>query len=190
VEPAPQTTRGGKTACLRADPPIIRDSGPLWAGFAGVALVEAIEPFCVIDRCAAEIGVLTYKVRGGGDRSLGLRHSRIDPGILENQASFFQSLRSSIAEVGIKLPVLLYAINGKLWIRYGASRVHVAKQLGMKTIPVVLCQLNGLTLPHGFVPTRRLERPVDVLVNGFGSPSLVGDFTADHERIDAHRMEP
>jgi hypothetical protein len=180
----------GNPGVVRRDPPLIRDSGPLWAGFAGVALVEAIEPFCVIDRCAAEIGVLNYKVRGGGDRSLGLRHSRIDSGILENQACFFQTLRASIAEVGVKLPILVYGINGKLWLRYGASRVHTARGLGMATIPAVLCVLNGTCLPRGFVSTRRLETPVDVLVHGFGSPSVVGDFAVSHERIDAHRMEP
>lgn len=161
--------------------------GPLWQGHYGSLRIDALEPYCIIDRCAAEIGVVEWRVRGGGTRSAGLRPRAIDPGILSNRANFFQTLRSSVAEVGIKVPVLVWGLNGKLYLRYGASRVHTAEGLGMDRVPAILC-LWGDT-PPGFLPIRALRTPQEVL-EAFGPPSEVGHFIVDHEKIDAHRMEP
>lgn len=161
--------------------------GPLWRAYLGIIVLTRLQPQCVIDRCAAEVGVLEWRVRDGGTRTAGLRPRAIDPGILQNRASFFQNLRSSVAEVGIKVPLLVWGINGKLWLRYGASRVHTAQGLGFLTAPAVLCAYAGV--PDGFLVTRELHSPTDIL-DAFGPPREVGHFIVDHERIDAHRMEP
>lgn len=163
-------------------------SGPLYKAYYGHARLGAIQDRVVIDRCAAETGVLEWTVTGGGTRNAGLRPRRIDPGILSNRASFFQGLRASIAEVGVKVPVLLWGIKGRLWLRYGASRYHVADQLGFLTIPAILCNYDS-ELPSGFLAVRPLSGPQSVL-EAFGPPSEVGHFIVDHEKIDAHRLEP
>ena len=167
-----------------------RERGPpLWSGYLGSARLSALTEFCVIDRCAAEIGVLEYRVRGGGRRSLGLRPRAIDLGILSNRPEFFQSLRVSIAEVGVRVPVLLYGINGRLYCRYGASRIHASLGLGLGRIPAILCQLTEGPMPEGFLAFKPISTPTQVLA-AFGPPRVVGSFTVDHERIDAHHMEP
>ena len=187
MEQAPTGTGRGEGT---ESSPIIRNSGPLWASFSGFVRTDALNERVVIDLLAYSDEQLHFKVRGGGDRSQGLRWLRIDPGILQNQAAFFQTLRSSIAEIGIKLPILVWGINDRLYVRYGASRVHTAKGLGFETIPAVLCQFNGTRIPDGFHAIRRLETPLDVLKYGFANPAIVGNFQCDHERIDAHHMEP
>jgi hypothetical protein len=163
-------------------------SSALWTGHYGSLRLSALQDRVVIDRCAAEIGIIEWSVRGGGTRNAGLRPIAIDPGILQNRANFFQGLRASVAEVGIKLPLLVWGINGKLWLRYGASRVHVARQLGFLTAPAILCDY-GTEPPSGFVQTGFLYTPLQILT-AFGPPSVVGHFIVDHEKIDAHRMEP
>ena len=165
-----------------------RAKGPLWKAYYGTVCLGALQDRVVIDRCAAETGVVEWSVRGGGTRNAGLRPIAIDPGILQNRANFFQGLRASVAEVGIKLPVLVWGINGKLWLRYGASRVHVARQLGFLTAPAVLCLYDD-KVPAGYLPGSELSSPADVL-DAFGPPREVGHFIVDHEKIDAHRMEP
>lgn len=171
-----------------------RGPSPLYSAFSGAVLIDALSEWTVIDRAPnVESGILHYRVLGGGDRSYGLRPRAIHPGILRDNASFFTGLRASIAEVGVKVPILVYSINERLYVRYGASRVHVAKELGMKTIPAVLCHYHGpqgpAPLPKGFVYTGALHTPLEVLT-AFGPPSIVGDFEVSHEKIDAHRMEP
>lgn len=166
----------------------LEGEGPIWKGYYGTAIIGALQPSCVIDRCAAESGVLEWTVRGGGTRNCGLRPRAIDPGILANRASFFTGLRASVAEVGVKVPVLIWGINGKLWLRYGASRVHVCEGLGLTTIPAILCNYDE-KVPRGFLPGNELRSPLDVL-EAFGAPREVGHFIVDHEKIDAHRMEP
>lgn len=163
-------------------------SRPLWNGYLGSARIECIDERCVIDRCAAETGVLEFKVRGGGKRNLGFRPRAIDLGILSNRASFFQALRCSIADAGVKLPVLLYGINGRMYCRYGASRIHTCIGLGLPRIPAVLCQLTEGPVPKGFLPLKQISTPSEVLA-AFGPPRVVGSFQCDHERIDAHHME-
>lgn len=162
---------------------------PNWLGYLGSARIELIQPFAVIDRCAAEVGTVEWRTPGGGTRNLGLRPRAIDLGILSNRASFFQGIRASIAEVGVKLPVLLYGINGKMYVRYGCSRIHVSEGLGLPRIPAVLCQLTAGPPPEGFLVLKDLTTPEQVLA-AFGSPRRIGSFQCDHERIDAHHMEP
>lgn len=171
-----------------------RQISPLYACYLGSARIDALSDRCVIDRCAAEQGVISWTVSGGGERTAGLRPRRIDPGILENRSSFFQALRVSVAEGGVKVPILLWGINGRLYTRYGASRVHTCEGLKIPRIPAVLCLWNlsnGLSapMPAGFLPIKRLTSPAGVL-EAFGPPSIVGDFEVSHERVDAHRLEP
>jgi hypothetical protein len=162
--------------------------GPLYTGHYGSLRISALTQYCVIDRCAAEVGVIDWTVRGGGTRTAGLRPRAIDPGILSNRASFFQGLRASIAEVGVKVPVLVWGIKGKLYLRYGASRVYTCEGLGIERIPAILC-LYDREVPQGFLCLREVNTPAEVLA-AFGPPREVGHFIVDHEKIDAHRMEP
>jgi len=162
-------------------------TGRLWQGRYGSLRLSALEPWCVIDRCAAEVGVLEWSVRGGGTRNAGLRPRAIDPGILSNRANFFTGLRASIAEVGVKVPVLVWGINGKLWLRYGASRVHACEGLGFLHIPAILC-LYDEKVPDGFLETGTLSHPLEIL-SAFNAAE-VGHFIVDHEKIDAHHIEP
>jgi hypothetical protein len=162
--------------------------GALWTGHYGSIRLSALQDRVVIDRCAAEIGVVEWSVRGGGTRNAGLRPIAIDPGILQNRANFFQGLRASVAEVGIKVPILVWALNGKFWLRYGASRVHTARGLGIERVPAIVCQYDNEP-PQGFICLRCVNTPIEVLT-AFGPPREVGHFIVDHEKIDAHRMEP
>lgn len=162
--------------------------GPLWTGHYGSIRISTLQDRVVIDRCAAETGVVEWSVRGGGTRNAGLRPIAIDPGILQNRANFFQGLRASVAEVGVKVPILVWALNGKFWLRYGASRVHTARGLGIERVPAIVCDY-GTEMPVGFICFRCVNTPLEVLT-AFGPPREVGHFIVDHEKIDAHRMEP
>lgn len=143
------------------------DQGPsgrfLWRGYFGQVRVSTLQDRVVIDRCAAESGVLEWRTHSGGQRNAGLRPAAIDPGILANRASFFHGLRASIAEVGIKVPVLCWGINGKIWLRYGASRVHTARNLGFTHVPAVLC-LYDEKVPTGFLVQKAVQTPQAVLL--------------------------
>jgi len=160
-----------------------------WRGYYGSIRLDALQPHCIIDRCAAERGSVSLRTYGGGERSFGLRPLRPDPGILDSRANFFHGLRASISEVGIKLPILVWALNEKVYVRYGASRVHVAKSLGIDRAPAILCQFNGDGAPSGFITVRALSSPASVL-EALGPLSSVGHFIVDHEMIDIHRAEP
>lgn len=161
----------------------------LWKGYFGYVRFDALSEWCVIDRCAAESSVVEFRVNGGGTRSYGLRPRAVDPGILQNRASFFQGLRASVSEVGIKVPLLVWGINGKYYLRYGASRAYVAEKLGLERAPAILCLFTGAEPFAGFYPIRALTSPADVL-DAMGPLSSVGHFIVDHERIDIHRAEP
>ena len=161
-----------------------------WRGYSGFVRFDALQPHCVIDRCAAELGHIEYRTYLGGTRSAGLRPLRPDPAILQSRASFFQGLRASIQERGIVLPVLIWAINGKMYVRYGASRVHSGRLLGLERAPAILCQFNGEEGPPvGFLTVRALNSPADVL-DALGPLSAVSHFIVDHEMVDIHRAEP
>ncbi len=166
---------------------------PLYQSFLGSVLVGSLSEWTLIDRAGHEHGVVSFKTTGGAERSFGTRPRAIVPSLLRDNAHFFNGLRQSIAEVGIKVPILVYGINGRLYVRYGASRVHAASELGFKYVPAVLCLWNTengpAPLPSGFIYTRALHSPQEVLT-AFGPPRIVGDFEASHEKIDAHRMEP
>lgn len=165
--------------------------GRLWRGYSGVCRLDAIEPWCVIDSLDYGVRNVQFRTRdGGGVRQFGLRPLEPERAIRDAQAAFFTSLRASIFENGVKLPVLLWGINNKLYVRYGASRINTVRDLGLTdTIPAVLCNF-GTEIPAGFLVADELVSPLDVLIKGFRSPSVVGEFRVDHERIDAHRMEP
>lgn len=160
-----------------------------WTGYSGFVRLDRLSDHCVIDRCAAEVGHLDFRTRLGGARSVGLRPRRPDPAILAQRATFFQALRADIAENGIKLPLLVWGINGKLYLRYGASRVHSGIALGLDRAPAILCQFSDGRVPEGFLTVRALSGPADVL-DALGPLSSLGHFIVDHEMIDIHRAEP
>jgi hypothetical protein len=87
------------------------------------------------------------------------------------------------------LPILLFGINGKMYVRYGCSRIHVCEGLKMPRIPAVLCQLTEGPVPEGFLVIKPAQTPHQVL-EAFGYPRLIGHFVCNHEMIDAHHMEP
>lgn len=163
----------------------------LWRAYAGTARIDAIQPWCVIDNLDYGVRTIQFRTRdGGGVRQFGLRPLEPERCVREAQAEFFTNLRGSIFESGVKLPILLWGINGKMYVRYGASRLNTVRELGLTdTIPAVLCDY-GTEIPTGFLSTAELVSPLDVLIQGFRSPSVVGEFRVDHERVDAHRMEP
>lgn len=159
----------------------------LWRGYFGHTVLDKLKPYCVIDRTPnAEVGTVQWTVAGGGTRIASLRDLAPDVSVQRHYANFFQSLRSSVAEVGIKLPILVWGLNGQLYVRYGASRVHIARGLKFALIPSVACVYGAM--PEGFYPVRELFSPAEVL-NAFGPPREVGHFVVNHEMIDAHRME-
>ena len=165
--------------------------GSLWTAYRGRARLADLAPYCVIDRCAASIGDLTFKVGSGGIRIYGTRPLTPAPSTIEAQRDFFQALQASLQAEGQKLPVLIWGINGKLYTRYGASRIWAARQLGWEEIDAVLCSFDNPKFMHkGFIPEDRLDGPVEILESGFGCPKVVGSFECSHERLDAHRMEP
>ena len=162
--------------------------GKLWVGTYGTIDVRALEPRIVIARCAASVGDLHYRVRGGGTRIAGTRPLTPEKAVIEAQKGFFSGLVNSIEREGVKLPILVWEINGKAFLRYGASRVWAARQLDLETIPAVLCGY-GPNLPGGFEFEGWCNTPAQVLL-AFRNPRIVGHFECSHEMIDAHRMEP
>ena len=164
--------------------------GCLWKAYAGLVRLDGLQPFCVIDRCAASIGDLTFRVGSGGTRIYGKRPLTPDESLRRQQAGFFNSLKASLQAEGQKLPVLVWGINGKLYVRYGASRIWAAGELGWSEVKAVLCSFDKSPDYRGFILGGELYDPTDILDRGFGEPSVVGHFEASHERLDAHRMEP
>jgi hypothetical protein len=63
----------------------------------------------------------------------------------------------------------------------------VAEQLGLTSIPVVLCSFDDEPVA-GFTKQRELRSPVEVL-GAFGAWNIAV-FEVSHERIDAHGVEP
>lgn len=164
--------------------------GNLWKAYAGNIRLGALEPYTVIDRCAASVRDLTFTVGSGGQRTYGLRPLEPDASLREQNRSFFEGLKTSLDREGQKLPILVWEIKGKVYVRYGASRVWAARQLGWEDLACVLCSFSRTCSVRGFYLGRELWDPADILDTGFWSPAVVGDFEASHERLDAHRMEP
>lgn len=165
-----------------------RPDGFLWSGYRGDVRIDALQPYTVIDRCAASVRDLEFRVEGGGTRIYGLRPLTPERSTLDALHGFFKALQESVQKDGVKLPILVWGVNNKLYVRYGASRVYVSRLLGATTIPAVLCNF-GRDIPPGFEAARGLFTPAEVLEDGFGGPVVVGDFEHSFERLDAHRME-
>jgi hypothetical protein len=162
--------------------------GCLWKAYGGRVELHRLQPFTVIDRCAASVGDLQFKVGSGGTRIYGKRPLVPDESLRHQNLPFFTSLKASLQAEGQKLPILVWGINGKLYVRYGASRVWAAKELGWRHLAAVVSVYGEF--PLGFQYAVELQDPADILETGFWGPSVVGDFEASHERLDAHRMEP
>lgn len=163
----------------------------LWQAYRGYARLDGLAPHCVIDRCAAATGEVTFRPASGGSRTYGLRPIEPEQSLREQQSGFFNALAKDIAENGVRLPILLWGIGGKLYTRYGASRVWASRKAGYDLIPAVLCDFTGRQVEEwapGFVSDLYLGNdPVEILRQGFGNPTFVGSFEASHERLDMHR---
>ena len=162
--------------------------GKLWVGSYGTIRLDALEPRIVIARCSASVGDLSYRVRGGGTRIAGTRPLTPEKAVIEAQKGFFQGLKESIAREGVKLPVLIWEINGKAYLRYGASRVYACRTLGLAEIPCVVAAYSDAPL-RGYKVDGECNTPLEVL-GAFRYPRIVGSFEVSHEMIDAHRLEP
>lgn len=159
----------------------------LWQAYRGSQRIADISPWCVIDRCAAGVGEVAI---GPGARPYSLRPRAPEQSTVDAYRDFFARLQRSIAEHGVKLPVLLWHSGGRLYVRYGASRIHVSERLGRESIPAVVCDFDKAPAKiAGFDLHLTLGSPAHILAYGFDNPAEVGSFEASHERLDAHHME-
>ena len=157
----------------------------LWTGwFHPKFPISGIEPECVVDSNGARSE--SVKLPSGGTRTWHYRPLEPAQWKKDQLEGFYKELRRSINNHGVMVAVLLWRHpeNGKFYVRYGASRIHVAKDLGMKEIPVVVCDYFDHREPF-----RALKTPAEVL-GAFGPPAQVGWLEVSHERIDAHHLEP
>lgn len=158
-----------------------------WSGWYGYTDLGAIEPHCIIDSLTYGCGEVQWRTPTGGIRRAGLRPLWPDDERCKVYADFYGSLKADIAKNGIKVPVLLWQVNGKHYVRYGASRLWVLKTLGIHSVPTVVCDFGcGERDLNNWVP---VDTPAKVL-EAFGNPQYVGTFEVSHERIDAHNMVP
>jgi hypothetical protein len=148
-------------------------------------LARILEPSgqCVIDGTGYGTGSVTLKLPGGGTREYGVRPLWPDEAKQRDFHSFYSQLEASVAERGITVPILLWKIGGRFYVRYGASRCFVAKKLGLSTIPALVC-----TWDDEILPGKELHTPVEMLA-ALGVVR-VGWFEASYDRLDFHRCEP
>ena len=161
----------------------------LWTAYRGSVPLSGIAPYCVIDRCAASVGDVTFRCRTGGERTYGKRPLEPDGSLRQQQRGFFDALKASLEKEGQKVPVLIWCINQKLYCRYGASRIFTAKQLGWKAIDAVICSFDYV-LPAGLTLTSSIGTNDPCTILGWFNPTQVVVFECSHERLDVHRVEP
>ena len=176
------------------------DAGRLWQAAAGWARISGPDAFltehCIIDNPNYGAGTVTWQVRasrsspGGGTRNAGLRPLRPDTNLREVHREFYAKLKASIEERGIVVPVLFWEINGKLYTRYGASRIHCASLLGLESVPCIVSSYSHE--PERFLLGGRgkpLEGPQAAL-GALGHVKNIGTFECSHEKLDIHNVEP
>lgn len=144
----------------------------------------ALEPYVVVDGNPQHTRRISLP--GGGVREWKLRDLSPSAQKQEGLRGFYQELRESITQYGIKVPVLIWECpEGRYYVRYGASRVKVARDLGLKYIPAVICSYTerpGLVLGELCSPS--------AVLRAFGELASVGWLEVSHERVDAHHLEP
>jgi len=164
------------------------ETQPNWRGWYGYTQIGDIEPHCVIDSLTYGVGAVEFRVSGGGTRQYGLRPLWPDAERERTYADFYATLKADIEKWGVKVPVLLYRINGKLYCRYGASRLHVLRKMGVPVVKSVVCDLTSRE-PYDEKNWVEVSDP-EKLVAVLGSPRYIGTFEVSHERIDLHNVVP
>ena len=158
-----------------------------WRGWYGYVSLGDIEPYCVIDSLTYGVGSRHFYTRNGGRREYGIRPLWPDEAKLRDYADFYQKLQESVAEQGLLTPVLLYRINGKLYCRYGASRLWVLTKLDRQNARAIVCDFDCTDWnPANYV---EVTTPLQV-VDALGRPRYIGTFEVSHERIDLHNVVP
>jgi hypothetical protein len=158
-----------------------------WRGWYGYIPLGDIEPYCVIDSLTYGVGTRSFYVGSGGRREYGIRPLWPDEAKLRDYAGFYKELQESIAEQGVLTPVLLYRISGKLYCRYGASRLWVLSKLDRVHVPAIVCDFSREDWSAASYV--ELKTPAQV-VDALGRPRYIGTFEVSHERIDLHNVVP
>jgi hypothetical protein len=161
-------------------------AGRLWTGWAtGSFPLAWLEPYVVTD--SNGVSELPVNLRCGAKRTWHLRHLTPSAPKREQLRGYYDELKSSVDRHGILTPVLIWrSPDSKFYLRYGASRVHVARELGLTSIPAVICDYAADSDQGA---RKALRTPLEVLM-AFGPPAQVGWLEVSHERIDAHHLEP
>lgn len=166
----------------------------LWTAGYGPVKLDRLCGHCIIDNPDYGAGTVSWAVgaRGesrGGTRTAGLRPLYPDAHLREVHKDFYASLKESIEKDGVKVPVLLWEINGKLYCRYGASRVHVAGLLERDWVPAIVSSYSHDPAPYFAGIYKPLPGVRDVL-DALGPVKNVGHFIVDHEKLDIHNVVP
>lgn len=172
----------------RAEGGIGADGGPNWIARYGFCDLASIEPHCIIDSLSYGCGTVEFRTRHGGRRSYGLRPLWPDREREQVYHDFYSQLQADIEKYGLKVPVLLWKIHGKLYVRYGASRLWIFRKLGRDAIPAIICDFDcdeDYSLAN-WVPIKTPEDAIDAL----GRPKYIGTFEVSHERVDFHNAVP
>jgi hypothetical protein len=143
---------------------------------------------CIIDSLTYSDHNVTFRNLLGGRRQYGIRPLWPDKDREREYADFYGSLQQDIEANGIKIPVLFWYLNGKYYVRYGASRLYIARRLGLDYVPALVCSYEDIWLP-GLHAQYRVESPESVL-KALGPILSVGTFEVSHERIDIHNVVP
>lgn len=165
--------------------PVGQSTPRLWTGWYAPRLpLHLLESDVVVDSNAQRQRVI--ELRGGGKRTWGLRDLTPAQHKQDQLRDYYASLEESVKSQGVLTPLLVWrSPDLKFYLRYGASRVHVARRLGLDTIPAVICDYSE---PKGNAATP-CNDPLSVMM-AFGPPASVGWLEVSHERIDAHHIEP
>lgn len=157
--------------------------GRLWsAWYIPDAELARVYPRCVIDLVTYSDERVTLRLPNGS-REFGTRDLWPDESKVRDFRTFYAQLEASIAKDGIKVPILLWKIGSRFYVRYGASRLYVARKLGITHGPVIVCSWDDDILPG-----QELGSPVEILQTM--KVARVKQFEASHERLDMHRMDP
>ena len=162
--------------------------GANWCARYGYCDIGAIEPWCVIDSLTYGVGEVSWRTPNGGTRRVGLRPLWPDAERERVYQDFYSALAQDIDKNGLKVPVLLWKLNGKLYVRYGASRLWVEKKAGRTAIKAIICDF-GCDHDYDLANWAPIRTPKDV-IDALGDPKYVGTFEVSHERIDLHNVVP
>ena len=100
-----------------------------------------------------------------------VKHAGPNPHLLsflEEGQQWWSRLASSIRDEGIRNPPLLINLREGLYIRYGASRIYVAKREGVSSTPCIIADWTGR-----YDSFERLETVQDVLSKYKDKPMTV-----------------